>query len=64
MESKKIYYSKFKTTAIFYSSVEHVVEIFEDDTFILTTPEGKQHQYLIINVNQEKNDMYFFLKNR
>ena len=58
-----IHYSKYKTTAIFYSSGDYIVEIFEDDTFFLTAPTGKKYDYEIINAVQERNDLIFFLKN-
>lgn len=58
-----IHYSKYKTTAIFYSPGHYVVEIFEDDTFALTAPTGKKYDYEIINAVQERNDFLFFLKN-
>jgi hypothetical protein len=64
LEAKRtIHYSKYKTTAIFYSSGEHVIEIFENDTFTLTAPSGKKYDYEIINTVQERNDFFFFLKN-
>jgi len=64
VEAKRtIYYSKYKTTAIFYTSGDHVVEIFEDDTLILKNPTGKKYQYEIINTVQERNDFFFFLRN-
>lgn len=58
-----IYYSKYKTTALFYTSGDHVVEIFEDDTLTLTLPTGKKYDYEILNAVQERNDFSFFLKN-
>lgn len=63
-ESKRtIYYSKFKTTAIFYTSGDHIIEIFEDDTLTLKAPTGKKYDYEIINTIQERNDFFFYLKN-
>jgi hypothetical protein len=64
VEAKRtIYYSKYKTTAIFYTSGDYVIEIFEDDTLTLTAPTGKKYDYEIINVFQKRNDFFFFLKN-
>lgn len=60
---RTIYYSKYKTTAIFYSKGDHVVEIFEDDTLRLRTPTGQMYLYDITNFVQERNDLLFFLKN-
>ncbi len=64
LEAKRtIYYSKYKATAIFYTSGDHVVEIFEDDTLTLTAPTRKKYHYEITNAVQERNDFFFFLKN-
>jgi len=63
MKSKKIFYSKFKISALLYTKGEHIVEIFENDTLTLTAPTGKSYQYNILNVEQERNDMLFTLDN-
>ena len=44
-KSRKVYYSKYKTTAFFYSRGEYIVEMFDDDTFKLTNPNGKERCY-------------------
>lgn len=62
-ESRKIYYSKFKTTSLFYNSGQHIIELFEDDTFAITSPKGKTYSFEIISVQQEHNDSYMMLKN-
>lgn len=62
-KSRKMYYSKFKTTSLFYNRGQHVIEIFEDDTFTITSPKEKTYSFEIISVHQEHNDSYMMLKN-
>ncbi|MBI3233017.1 MAG: hypothetical protein HYZ42_03085 [Bacteroidetes bacterium] len=61
--SRKIHYSKFKTTSLFFSSGSHVIEIFENDVLSLTTPSSKTYNYDIVSTQQDQNDMVIFLKN-
>jgi len=63
-KSRKVYYSKYKTTAFFYSRGEYIVEMFDDDTFKLTNPNGKERFYDVIKAVHERNDLVMILRNR
>lgn len=62
MESKKIYYSKFKTTALFYTSGEHIIEIFENNTISLINPNGTQYTYQVLTADYVRNDLVYAIQ--
>jgi hypothetical protein len=64
LNSKKtIQYSKYKTSGLFFSNGDTKIEIFEDDTLTLTTPEGQKVVYQIETLFEDRNDRVIVLRN-
>lgn len=52
--TKSIFFSKFKTTGLFYSYGQHIVTLYNDDTLTLSTFDSKIHKYLIESVYEHE----------
>ncbi len=59
---KNIYYSKYKTTGLFYSSGEYKVSFYPNDTLSISTADQKLHYYEIESLYEDRNDRVFIIQ--
>lgn len=61
---KKIYYSKYKTTGLFYSQGEYVLSLHPNETISLYTADHKLHYYDIESLYEDRNDRVFIIRSQ
>lgn len=59
---KNIYYSKYKTTGLFYNSGEFVFTVYPNETVSLTTADYQKLYYDIESLYEDRNDRVFVIR--
>lgn len=59
---KSIYYSRYRTTGLFYSPGYYTFSIYPDETVSLATADFKLHFYDIESLYEDGNDRVFIIR--